>query len=114
MEVVDRRLKTREAAIQMLKFYLKWAQNRMRRFDRSFEVGDLVYVKLQPYRQTTIANRKCLKLSAHLFGPYVILEKIGLVAYKLILPDGSRIHPVFHISQLKKHVGSRPINLNYH
>ena len=114
VEAVDRSLQTREAAIQLLKFHLRRAQQRMKhqadrgRTDREFDIGEFVYVKLQPYRQKTIANRKCLKLVAKYFGPYKILDRIGAVAYKLELPSGAKVHPMFHVSQLKKHLGSQP------
>jgi hypothetical protein len=48
--------------------------------DISFEVGDHMYLKLQPYRQSSVAFRASMKLSPHFFGPYQIMGKVGLVA----------------------------------
>ena len=64
-----------------------------------------MYLKLQPYRQKSITNRACLKLATKYFGPYKVLAKVGPIVYKLDLLAGARVHPTFHVSQLKKHVG---------
>ena len=56
VKIVDRSLQAREATINLIKFYLQRVGNRMkqqddkRRSDQEFFVGDLVHVKLQPYR----------------------------------------------------------------
>lgn len=74
------------------------------RTEREFQEGDMVFLKLQPYVQSTMANRTHQKLSFRFYGPYKILQRVGRVAYRLELPPGTRIHPVVHVSQLKKQV----------
>jgi hypothetical protein len=90
-----------------LRDHLLRAQDRFKRkadknrTERAFQVGDTVLLKLQPYAQSTLANRPCKKLSYKFFGPFSIAAKVGTLAYKLNLPEDSRVHPVFHVSQLK-------------
>ncbi|KAL5544073.1 hypothetical protein UlMin_007857 [Ulmus minor] len=112
VQAVDEYLCDRDAILRDLRHNLLQAQNRMKcqadqhRRDVSFTVGDYVYLKLQPYRQTSVAFRGSMKLAARFFGPYQVIEKVGSVAYKLALPPGSQIHNVFHVSLLRKHLGS--------
>ncbi|XP_006579269.1 uncharacterized protein [Glycine max] len=80
--------------------YMKMqADKKMRDF--KFQVGDLVLVKLQPYRQHSVALRKHQKLGLCYFGPFPVIERIGTVAYKVQLLESAKIHPVFHIALLK-------------
>lgn len=109
--VVARSLEEREKMLLILKFHLLRAQHRMQqvandhRTDRSFNIGDHVFVKLQPYRQHSVVHRSNQKLAPKYYGPYEIIDRCGKVAYKLKLPESSQIHPVFHVSQLKIVVG---------
>ncbi|XP_052209286.1 uncharacterized protein LOC127812796 [Diospyros lotus] len=52
----------------------------------------------------TRSNKKKGKLGPRYIGPYDIVERIGPVAYRLVLPLAlSNLHDVFHVSQLRKH-----------
>jgi hypothetical protein len=113
---LNKLLQERELMGALIKQHLLRAQTRMKqhadkkRADISFDVGDQVFVKLQPYVQSSLATLANQKLAFKYFGPYSILEKIGSVAYKLALPADSAIHPVFHILQLKKLVSTSPVS----
>lgn len=73
-----------------------------KRTDRSFKPGDSVFIKLQPYVQTSVAKRANHKLAFRYFGPFPVKRAISPVAYELNLPATSKVHPVFHVSQLRQ------------
>jgi hypothetical protein len=67
-----------------------------------------VFLRIQPYKQMSLKQaKKDNKLSPKDYVPYKVLQKIGTMAYKLELPAYSRVHPVFHVSCLKKVIGDK-------
>jgi hypothetical protein len=107
---LDQWLTERRLLEDVVKDHLHRAQQRMKHYadknrsERVFAIGDLVYLKLQPYIQSSVAPRANQKLIFRFYGPFKILEKVGPVAYRLQLPPQCWIHPVVHVSQLKLHV----------
>lgn len=105
---MDTLLRYREETINLLKFHLTRVQNRMKqltnrkRVEREFEIGDWVFMKLQTYAQH---RQDVLMLQPRYFGPFQILEKVGVVAYKLDLLN-TLIHATIHVSQLKLAYGT--------
>ncbi|GJZ09114.1 transposon ty3-G gag-pol polyprotein [Tanacetum coccineum] len=108
VDLVDKTLREREAAVEALKLHVSRAQSKMKshadkgRTDKKFDCGDWVFLKLQPHRQVSLRQGKLNKFSSKFFGPFKIIQRIGQVAYKLDLPSNSQIHNVFHVSKLRK------------
>jgi len=110
---VKDQLEENQKVVQLLKDNLTVARNRMKqqadlhRSEREFEVGEWVFVRLQPYKQLSLKQQGKNKLAPKFYGPYQISRKISQVAYGLDLPNHSRIHNVFHVSCLKKVLGNQ-------
>ena len=75
----------------------------MRRRPLEFEVWDHVFLKVMPKRGVVRFGKRG-KLSPRFIGPFKILERIDVVAYRLALPPSmSGVHEVFHFSMLRKY-----------
>jgi hypothetical protein len=96
-----------EEQVRIIRENLRVAQTRQksyadnRRRPLEFEEGDYVYLKVSPLHGTRRFKVKG-KLSPRFIGPFLILKRVGDVAYQLELPDHlADVHDVFHVSQLK-------------
>ena len=113
LDVVEQALLERDQMLALLKSNLVWAQTRMKnqadkhRTEREFTVGDWVFLRLIPYQLQSLNSHAFHKLHPKFYGPFEVVERIGKVAYKLKLPEGTKIHHVFHVSCLKKKLGSQ-------
>jgi hypothetical protein len=81
--------------------------NRRRR-EEVFKVGDKVLLSGSHVRAAFQAKQPSKKLSHRWLGPYCVKEVISKVAYKLDLPDNMKVHPVFHVSTLKRYKENPP------
>jgi transposase InsO family protein len=91
-----------------LKEALSLAQAAMKeQFDKhvrptpEWKIGDEVWLN----SRNILTTRPSPKMDHRWLGPFSVLSKISTSAYKLTLPDSMKgIHPVFHVSVLRKHV----------
>ncbi|WMV13413.1 hypothetical protein MTR67_006798 [Solanum verrucosum] len=84
-----------------------------RRRPLRFSVGDRVFLRVSPMKGVMRFGRRG-KLSPMYIGPFEILWTVGEVAYELALPPTfSAIHPVFHVSMLRRYVPDESHVLQY-
>ena len=75
----------------------------VRRRPLEFKVGDHVFLKVMPKRGVVRFGKRG-KLSPRFIGPFEILERVSIVAYRLALPPSmSGFHEVFHVFILWRH-----------
>jgi hypothetical protein len=96
-----------EEQVRMIRENLRTAQSRQKSYADTrrrlleFKEGDNVYLKVSPIRGMRFKVKG--KLSPCFVRPFLILKRVGEVAYQLELPDHlADVHDVFHVSQLKK------------
>jgi hypothetical protein len=76
-------------------------------------VRDQVFIRIKP-NKSTIRFRKGKNFSPQFIGPFRIQEKIGPVAYRLVLPPHlHKTHNVFHVSVLRHYVADESHKLNW-
>nr|XP_009767354.1 PREDICTED: uncharacterized protein LOC104218531 [Nicotiana sylvestris] len=94
--------------VQLIRQRLLTTQSRQksyadkRRRDLVFTIGDKVFLRVSPMKGVMRFGKRG-KLSPRFIGPYEILDRVGVVAYRLaLLLELSFIHPVIHVSMLRK------------
>ena len=96
--------------VTLIRKKLKTAASRQKSYanlkykDVEFQVDDYMYLKVSPMKGVMRFGKK-RKLALRYIGPFEILDRVGMVVYRLALPPNlSQVHPVFHVLMFRKYI----------
>jgi hypothetical protein len=74
----------------------------MHRVEHRFEIKDVVYLMVQPFKPSPWRRGGAERMRPHLFGPFRVIHRDGEVSYELELIVGSQGHIIYHVSCLQR------------
>ena len=69
----------------------------------TIKAGDKVWLESRDVKLPADVLQPSHKLRPRFYGPYEVLDYVNPQCVKLKFPAKSRVHPVFHLSKLKRH-----------
>lgn len=107
---MDDMITQQDQILQTLKKNLATTQNRMKqqanqkKSECTFEMGDMGFLRLQPYTQISLKLKAKQKLALRFYRPYKILQQVEAISYKLEQPTFEKFTQLFTYFASKKYM----------